>query len=225
MKIFIIGAAGKIGRRLVRRLADRGHTALALHRKHEQAAELAALGAVPVAGDLTRLSVEALAELMRGADAVVFTAGAAGAGPELTDAIDGRGLETAAAAARITGIARFLLVSAFPEALRDRGPSDGFEHYIRVKKLADAHLAASDLDYVILRPGTLTDDPGTGRVRADLALPYDTISRDDVALALASVLECPEIGRTIIELTVGDQPIDQAFARLAVWGSRPTARV
>lgn len=215
MKIFIIGAAGQIGRRLSRLLAERGHAARALHRKPEQAAALLALGATPVAGDLTGLSGEDLAGLMEDAEAIVFTAGAGGAGRERTDAIDGRGLETAVAAARTAGIGRFVLVSAFPEALRDRAPSEGFEHYIRVKKLADAHLAASGLDYVILRPGTLTDDPGTGRVRANLALPYGRIPRDDVALTLAAILERPDLRRLIIELTAGDTPVDDALARLA----------
>ena len=213
-KVFVIGAAGKVGRHLVPRLGERGHAVLGLHRKPEQADVLAGLGATAVAGSLTDLSAEALGERMRGCDAVVFTAGAGGAGLALTQAIDGDGLELAVAAAGHAGVPRFLLVSAFPEALRDRDRSEGFEAYIRIKKRADVHLVASDRDWVILRPGTLVDAPGTGRVRADLAIPYDTIPREDVAAALAELVDRPAIGRTIIELTRGDVPIGEALERL-----------
>ncbi|MEG3176686.1 NAD(P)H-binding protein [Sphingomonas sp. RB3P16] len=214
-KVFIVGAAGKVGTRLARVLAAKGTTAIALHRKPEQAAPLAAMGATPVQGDLTALSDAAHAALMAGSDAVVFAAGAGGAGIEVTNAIDGRGLERAVAAAQAAGIARFLLVSVFPDALRDGDRNEGFENYARVKKLADAHLVASDLDWVIVRPGTLSDDAGTGHVRADAAIPYGDVTRDDVAATLAGILERPDISRTIIELTAGDTPIGAALDRLA----------
>jgi uncharacterized protein YbjT (DUF2867 family) len=214
-KVFIVGAAGKVARRLVSQLAERGHQPLALHRKPEQAEELAARGAKPVAGDLTKLSAVELASFMKGSDAIVFTAGAGGAGMEITNAIDGRGLELTVEAAQIAGVPRFLLVSVFPDALRDQERKEGFENYILVKKLADAHLVASGLDFVILRPGTLSDEPGTGKVRADLAIPYGVVPRDDVAAVLAELIDQPRVSRVIIELTEGDMPIDEAVARLA----------
>lgn len=214
-KVFIIGAAGKVARRLSRQLAERGHQPKALHRKPEQADELASLGATPVAGDLTKLTAKALAALMKGSDAVVFSAGAGGAGMEVTNAIDGRGLELAVEAARIAGVARFLLVSVFPDALRDEKRSESFENYIRVKKLADSHLVATDLDWVILRPGTLSDEPGTGKVRADVAIPYGNVPRDDVAAMLVAIVERPELNHVIIELTTGTTPIAEAVERLA----------
>lgn len=212
--MFIVGAAGKVGARTARRLAASGHQVRALHRKPEQAAALAAVGAETVAGDLTALDAAGLAGLIGDADTLVFSAGAGGAGIEVTNAIDGRGLELAVAAARQAGVARFLLVSVFPDALRDGERSEGFENYIRVKKLADAHLVASGLDYVILRPGTLSDAAGTGKVQADLAIPYGTVPRDDVAEALAGIVEAPKLSRIIIELTAGDTPIAEALSRL-----------
>lgn len=214
-KIFIVGAAGKVGTRLTGLLVADGNTVLALHRKPEQADTLANAGATPVAGDLTELSDDALADLMAGSDAVVFAAGAGGAGIDVTNAIDGRGLERAVAAAEAAGISRFLLVSAFPDASRDGERNEGFENYIRVKKLADAHLVASDLDWVIVRPGTLRDDAGNGRIRADVAIPYGEVTRDDVAMTLAAILDRPHLSRTIIELTEGDEPIGEALDRLA----------
>ncbi|WP_024891924.1 SDR family oxidoreductase [Luteimonas huabeiensis] len=214
--VFIVGGAGQVGRRLAQRLAARGHVARALHRDPAQTAELEALGATPVAGDLAALDADALATRMAGSDAVVFSAGAGGkGGPERIDAIDGRGLELAVAAAQRAGIRRVLLVSAFPEAGRGRHVSDTFEHYMAVKKRADVHLAASGLDWAILRPGTLTDAPGTGRVRAGLAIPYGEVPRDDVAATLLELVERPAVNRVIIELTQGDTPVGEAVQALA----------
>jgi uncharacterized protein YbjT (DUF2867 family) len=170
-KVFIVGAAGKVGRRLCGQLSERGHEVAAFHRKPEQGDELKKLGARPVAGSLLELNEVGLAELMSGSDTVVFTAGAGGAGVELTNAIDGRGLERAVGAATIAGIKRFILVSVFPDSLRGVETSEGFENYIAVKRRADVHLVESDLDWVIVRPGTLLEDPGTGRVRAESRYP------------------------------------------------------
>lgn len=211
---FIIGAAGKVGRQLTRQLSSRHHAVTALHRKPEQAEALQAAGAKPVEGDIQQLDVAALATLMTGHDVAVFTAGAGGAGIALTNAIDGEGLKRAVAAATQAGVSRFVLVSAFPDAGRGKTPSEGFENYMRVKRLADAELVASRLEWVILRPGTLTDDAGTGRVHADLAIPYGEIPREDVAATLVGIIENPAIKYQIIELTKGDEQIDAALQRL-----------
>lgn len=213
-KVFIIGAAGKVGQRLVKQLVGRGHEAIALHRNPEQGSELAALGATPVKGNLLELDPVQMARLMSGIDAVVFTAGAGGAGMDLTNAIDGRGLELAVAATIQAGVRRFILVSAFPDALRGSTVSEGFENYIAVKKRADAHLVGTDLDWVIVRPGTLLDDSGTGKIRADVAIPYGEVSRDDVATTLAELIDQPKVSRIIIELTQGDMPVSDAVRRL-----------
>ena len=152
---------------------------------------------------------------MAGSDVAVFSAGAGGkGGPEMTNAIDGRGLELAVAAAIQAGTKRFLLVSAFPESFRGKEVSESFENYMAVKKLADVHLAESELDWVILRPGTLLDAPGTGRVRTGLAIPYGDVSRDDVAATLLEIIENPSVSRIIIELTQGDEPVVESVQRL-----------
>jgi uncharacterized protein YbjT (DUF2867 family) len=214
-KVFVIGAAGKVGRRLSCLLSERGHQVAALHRRPEQADELKALGATPVVGSLLELDAARLAELVSGNEIVVFTAGAGGAGIELTNAVDGRGLELATEAASIAGIRRFILVSVFPDALRDKEPSAGFENYIAVKKRADVHLVQSGLDWVIVRPGTLLDEPGTGKVRADVAICYGDVPRDDVAATIVELIDQPAVNRIIIELTTGDVPVAEAVRRLA----------
>lgn len=214
-KVFVIGAAGKVGRRLCQQLSARGHQVLGLYRRPEQGEELKRLGATPMAGNLLELEVSELADLMSGSDAVVFTAGAGGAGVELTNAIDGHGLELAVTAAKSGGIHRFILVSVFPDARRNQSTSEGFENYMAVKKRADVYLVESDLDWIIVRPGRLLEDRGTGKVRADLALPYGDIPRDDVAATLVELIEQPAASKIIIELTSGDTPIADAVRRLA----------
>ncbi len=214
--VFIVGGSGKIARRLAQQLVERGHHVRSLHRHAEQAEALNALGASPVAGDLLKLDAKALATFMDGSDTVVFAAGAGGkGGAQMTNAIDGRGLELSVAAAQFAGIKRFILVSAFPEASRGKTISETFENYMAVKKAADVHLAATTLDWVILRPGTLVDSAGTGKVQAGLAIAYGDVPRDDVAAALLQIIEKPAVNRVIIELTQGETPVDQAIQAIA----------
>ncbi|MBY5766959.1 NAD(P)H-binding protein [Rhizobium leguminosarum] len=212
--VFVIGAAGKVGIRLVRSLAARGHRVGGLHRKREQQSTLAAAGAIPLFGSIQIIDARSLANIMSGYDVVVFTAGAGGAGIEQTNAIDGRGLETAVDAAKLAAVRRFILVSAFPEAWREKENSEGFENYIAVKKLADAYLADTELDWVILRPGTLSDEPGTGMIKANAALPYGTVTRDDVAETIVALIEEPAVRRSVVELTNGDDAVADAVAKL-----------
>ncbi|MDR2265363.1 MAG: SDR family oxidoreductase [Enterobacter asburiae] len=215
-RIFIIGGAGKVGRRLSKILSGKGHSVRTLIRKPEQEDLLRLLGADPVSGSLTKLDATSLAAHMKGSDVVVFTAGAGGkGGPEMTNAVDGEGLKTAVAAALQAGVSRFLLVSAFPEALRGGQVSDTFENYMRVKKMADVTLVQSELDWVILRPGTLRDENGTGLIRAGLAIPYGDVPRDDVAATLAEIIEQPAVSRVIIELTAGDIPVREVVQKIA----------
>ncbi|MCF5214171.1 NAD(P)-binding oxidoreductase [Pseudomonas syringae] len=214
-KVFVIGAAGKVGQRLLKNLGGGAHEVIALHRKEQQSAAIKATGAIPLLGNLTDLDASRLAAAMTGSDVVAFTAGAGGAGIELTNAIDGEGLETAVDAAELAGVNRFLLVSAFPEAARGTDTSAGFENYMRVKKQADVYLASSALDWVILRPGTLVDNPGTGEVCAGPAIAYGEVPRDDVAAFLAALVDRPGISRQIIELTKGATPINEALRPLS----------
>jgi uncharacterized protein YbjT (DUF2867 family) len=214
MRVFVIGAAGGIGRRLARALTDRGDEVTGLFRDPDQRDRVVETGARAAVGDLVAADVAELARAIAGHDAVVFTAGAHGTGTDRTTAIDGEGLAKAAAAAREAGVRRFVLVSVFPEAGRDRDTGEGFEHYMRVKKRADVHLAATDLDWVIVRPGTLLDDAGTGRVSAGPAVAYGSVSRDDVAAFIAAVLHEPRVNRVIVELTAGEVPVADAVAAL-----------
>lgn len=214
--VFIIGGAGQIGLRLSKLLSDKGHAVRAMYRKSEQESAIRQQGAEPVKANLTELTAGELAEHLTGCEAVVFTAGAGGkGGKETTSAVDGQGLNKAVEAALSAGVSRFLLVSVFPEAARGGEISESFEHYMQVKKMADVELAQTSLDWVILRPGTLRNESGTGLIRAGLAIPYGEIPRDDVAATLAEIIDQPAVSRVIIELTTGDAPIRDAVQMMA----------
>ena len=212
MRTFIIGITGGVGRQAARELRARGDDVSGLIRRPEQNAELAEFGAEGRVGDLTDLTPEALAELMGPVDCVLFSAGSGGGDRQATTAIDGDGVVTAIEAAKIVGARRFVLVSVFPEAWRDRDEGEGFEHYIRVKKDADVALTRSDVDWVILRPAALLDDPGRGSILLGPAEIHDEVSRADVAATLAEIIHQPGISRQILELTAGDVPIADAVA-------------
>ncbi|MEV0646206.1 NAD(P)-binding oxidoreductase [Phytomonospora sp. NPDC050363] len=215
MKVFQIGAAGGVGRRLSRLLADRGDQVTGMHRGASQADVVRDAGGAPVIGDLVEDSVDELAAKMAGHDAVVFSAGAHGAGREQTTLIDGEGLEKAADAAARAGVPRFALVSVFPDAARGGEAGGDFEHYMKVKKTADVYLSHTGLDWLIVRPGTLVDDPGDGRVTAGLAIEYGDIPRDDVAAFIDAALHEPALSRVIVEITAGETPVARAVAALA----------
>ena len=158
MNVFQIGAAGGVGRGVARLLADAGDESTGMHRNPAQADSVRAAGATPLQGDLIADTVETLTGYLRGHDAVVFSAG--DTAPGRSDERDRRqGFEKAADAAALAGVGRFVLVSAFPEAWRERERSAGFEHYLRVKKAADVYLAATDLDSIILGPATCSTLP------------------------------------------------------------------
>jgi uncharacterized protein YbjT (DUF2867 family) len=215
MVVAIAGGGGKIGRQLAQLLAAGGDTALPLVRRAEQAEELRTERVAPVLCDLERAEVEELAAAVAGADAIVFTAGAGpGSGPERKETVDYGAAAKLIDAARISGIARYVIVSSMgadPDAPGD----DTFAVYLRAKGRADAELAASGLDHTIVRPGMLTDDPPTGKIAAGSSVARAEIPRADVAATLAAVLGEPATVGLTFEVVSGDTPIADALARLA----------
>jgi uncharacterized protein YbjT (DUF2867 family) len=120
----------------------------------------------------------------------------------------------AIAALRLAGRSRMILVSVFPEAAREECLGDYFEHYMSAKKKADVAVVDSGLDWIILRPSALKDDPGTGRVSLKLANFHTEIARDDLASTVVALLHAPAITKKILELTGRDQPIASAVSAI-----------
>lgn len=220
MRVFQIGAAGGVGRRLAQLLVERGDQVTGMFRNAAQTDTVAATGATPVVGDLIADSVETLTDRIKGHDAVVFSAGAHGTGLDQTTLIDGKGLEKAADAAVLAGVPRFVLVSAFPDSGRGGPVNERFEHYMRTKKTADVYLTRTDLGWLIVRPGLLRDEPGDGRVTAGLAIEYGDVHRDNVAAFIDAALHNPALNRTIVELTDGPTLAAEAVAQLVTGTGR-----
>lgn len=212
--IFIFGATGGVGSRLAPMLVEQGHTVRGLHRQSEQATQLKAQGVTPVKGDIMLMEQADFTTVTQGCDVLVFSAGAAGSGLERTAGIDGQGVIKMIEAAKANGIKRVYLVSAFMDAGRDKPRKDGFEFYMRTKREADNALVASQLDWVIVRPGTLVTEDGDGMVNANYAIPYGNVARGNVAKTLAKLIDTPQICREIIEITDGDIPVDKAINAL-----------
>ncbi|MFJ3407093.1 NAD(P)H-binding protein [Promicromonospora sp. NPDC090134] len=213
MNVFVIGVAGRTGTLLARALQRRGDQVRGLVRRDEQREAFAAKGVDAVVGDIARMSSSELASALAGAEAVVFAAGSNGGAAELTRAVDGNGVDKTIKAMRHAGLRRLALVSVLPESWRERNLSAEEEYYFAVKKQADVAVARSDLDWLILRPSLLTDEPGAGRVSLGPAELHGQIPRADVAETLAALVHEPRIERQILELNVGDTPIPEAVRR------------
>ena len=214
MRVAIAGGHGRIGLRLTELLTGRGAEVRSLIRNPDHDDDVRAAGAEPVVCDLEQASIAELAEALGEVDAVVFAAGAGpGSGPERKETIDYGGAVKLAAAAKQSGIDRYLMISskgADPQAEGD----DTFAVYQRAKGRADEVLQQSDLAYTIVRPTMLSDDPGTGRVQVGERVERAEIPRDDVAAVLAaSFASEATIGKTF-EVTGGEVPIEEAVASL-----------
>jgi uncharacterized protein YbjT (DUF2867 family) len=212
MDVVVAGGHGQIALRLLRRLATGGHRARGLIRNPDHAADLEEAGAEPVLCDM-EAEVD-LAPFVEGADAVVFAAGAGpGSGPARKQTVDlGAAVKLMEAAER-RNIARYLMVSAIG-ANDPASASPEMRPYYGAKAEADTRLQRSGLAFTIVRPGRLTDDPGSGRIRAGHDIGRGAISRDDVAATLAAVLAAPNTIGVTFDVLEGDVPIADAVAAL-----------
>ena len=212
-EVVVAGGHGKVALRLLRLLAEAGDRGRGLIRNAEHAPDLEAVGAEAVVCDLEQEAD--LAPVLQGAHAVVFAAGAgAGSGAARKRTMDLGGALKLSDAAKAVGVPRYVMVSAMGAADPSQG-SDAMRPYLEAKRDADVALQQSSLDFTIVRPGGLTDDPGKGRVAAAESLGrYGSVTRDDVAAVLLAVLRADNtVGKTF-ELLEGDVPIEEAVRGL-----------
>jgi uncharacterized protein YbjT (DUF2867 family) len=216
MDVAILGGHGKVALRLTRLLAERGDRVRSLVRNPDHRGDVEAAGGELVVYDVERQDEHELAAAIEGADAVVFAAGAGpGSGPERKRTVDHGGAVKLIAAAQAAGVRRYLMVSSIGGHDPDGGP-EPMRPYLRAKADADAALAASGLDHTIVRPGSLQDDPGTGRVDLSTELGRrGPIPREDVAAVLMACLDAPETIGVTFEAFAGDQDVELAVRSLA----------
>ena len=209
MRIGIVGGHGKIALQLTRLLIDRGDRVLSIFRNPDHAEELAGLGAEPQVLDVEQASAEDLGAAVRGCDAVVFAAGAGpGSGPERKETMDYGGAAKLVEAAKAEGIGHYVMVSS--RAANPQAEGDGFGVYLRAKGRADQDLQLSGVPYSIVRPGALTDEPGTGQVNLSETAEDESVPREDVAAVIAEILALGEALNLVLELYEGDTPIPEA---------------
>ncbi|MGG0049251.1 SDR family oxidoreductase [Bacillus atrophaeus] len=214
MKVFLIGANGQIGQRLVGQFQQNGaHTVRAMVRKPEQKEALQASGTEAVIANLEG-SPEEIAAAAKGCDAIVFTAGSGGStGHDKTLLIDLDGAAKAIEAAEIAGIKRFIMISALQAHNRENW-NESLKPYYAAKHYADKILEASRLTYTIIRPGGLLNETGTGLVSAAADVERGSISRDDVATAVIASLDESNTENQAFDLTAGETPIAEALKNL-----------
>src|SRR3954447_20319283 len=220
MRVVIAGAHGQVARRLGRLLSSRGDTVVGIVRNPEHRADLESDGVQPVVLDLERATLDDVAAVVTGADAVVFLAGGGpNSGIARKDTVNRAAAVLLADAAAAAGVRPYLLVSSVGVEQvagggTPRGMDEVFLAYLRAKLAAEEYVLSRDgLAPMVIRPGSLTDDPGTGRVRLEHTTDRGQVPRDDVAAVLAELLQHPRDG-VVVELLAGDSPIAEAVAAL-----------
>jgi nucleoside-diphosphate-sugar epimerase len=213
MIVVIAGGHGQIALRLAKELSDRGHEPIGLLRNPDQVPDLERNGARGEVLDLEQTTVDELLAIVAGADVVVFAAGAGrGSGAARKETVDRAGAVLLADAAQQAGVRRYVMVSAMGAEDADPASDEVFQVYLRAKAAADADLRARDLDWTIVRPGSLTDDAPTGKVDLGPGRPRGTVSRADVATVLAEMITTRSGIRKQVDLVSGRVPVAEAVA-------------
>lgn len=196
--------------RLAKILSARGDEIVALIRNPDHRVDVRTAGAEPVVIDLEQASEDDVARAIVGCDAVVFAAGAGpGSGPDRKETVDYGAAAKLITAAQRAGVGRYVIVSSMGADSHAAG-DDTFSVYLRAKGRADDAVRESGLDWTVVRPGGLTNDPGSGHVALGSSMPHGQVSRDDVAAVLAAVLDAPNtVGRTV-DLIGGDTAVADA---------------
>lgn len=212
MRVLIAGAHGKIGQQVVRQMDRSTHCCRAMVRDAAQTPTMQGLGAhETVLGDLEQDCSSVLVDC----DAVIFTAGSGPhTGSDKTTAVDELGAKRLADSARAAGVKRFLMVSSMGAGDPAQGPTK-LQHYLRAKHNADEHLRSSGLTYTIVRPGPLTQAPGTGKIQVAEQLNWSgEIPRPDVAAVLVACLDLENTQNRIFGVLAGDLPVSEALKHL-----------
>ncbi|WP_338470808.1 SDR family oxidoreductase [Niallia sp. XMNu-256] len=215
MKVLVIGANGQIGKQVVNLLHESNeHTVRAMVRDEKQFNTLKEKGIEAVVGNLEG-SVDDIAKAIQGCDAVIFTAGSGGhTGPDKTLLVDLDGAVKSMMAAEKVGANRYVMVSAIGAHIRDSWADSPIKPYMVAKHFADKALVDSKLNYTIVRPGGLLNEPGTGKVTAAENLTRSSIPREDVAKTLVAVLTEENTYKRGFDLVSGQTPIGDALKTL-----------
>ncbi|WP_082232493.1 SDR family oxidoreductase [Halobacillus massiliensis] len=210
MKVLVAGANGKTGSLLIQLLKEEGHEPYGMVRKEEQKSNIEQLGGIPVLADLK----SDVGHAVKGMDAVIFAAGSGSStGPDQTEAVDRDGAINLIKATENFGIKKFIMLSAMNVDEADEAEGN-FKLYLELKGEADEYLRSTELDYTIVRPGGLTNEEGTSKVKVGDKVEKGEIPRADVAKTIISSLQEPNAYHKTFELISGDTQIEEALKNL-----------
>lgn len=211
-RIILFGGHGRVALLTEPLLAARGDQVTAIIRSADQAEAVAAAGATPHVADVETLDEHAIAELIIGHDAVVWSAGAGGGNPARTRAVDHDAAIRTMTASALAGVPRFIMVSYFGSSPDHGVPEDhSFYAYAEAKAAADEHLRSTALDWTVLGPSTLTEEPGSGLIDAR-AEASSSVSRANVAAVIVATLADAGTTHRTIRFNDGETPILHALA-------------
>jgi uncharacterized protein YbjT (DUF2867 family) len=206
MKVLVIGANGNTATRVVQRLKRSPHQPIAMIRNPAQRGKFDDMGVPTVLADLEY----PIDHAVKGCDAVIFAAGSGGhTGKDKTVLVDHIGAIRAMVAAQVHETRRFIMLSALNADVNSRST---IAHYHKAKGHADVHLQQSDLDYTIICPGGLTDEPGTGKVTVTPQIHGNgQTSRENLAAALVKCLDLENTIGKCFSLLEGETPLEMAL--------------
>ena len=222
MRLTVFAATGGVGRQILEQAVTAGHDVTAVVRSPQKLSEYAETVRV-VTADLANPDPTALKAAVNGADAVL-----SGLGPrsQAEAGVATEGTRAMVAAMMAAGVRRLAVVSAAPVGTvpspdrpsppkHDPGDNLIMRHLLgpllkRVLRRHHADLATmeylvrtSNLDWTIVRPPRLTNDPLTGRYRTAHGQNVRggwSISRADVAHLMLGVLEQPATFREVVAI-------------------------
>ncbi|MFC4559912.1 SDR family oxidoreductase [Virgibacillus kekensis] len=207
MRVLVIGANGSVGKHTVEKLKESEHDPVAMVRKTEQVPYFEQKGIETVLADLEKDFERAYHNV----DAVIFAAGSGPhTGADKTVLIDQEGAIEAVDIAKRFGVKKFIMLSSI--GADKPKEAEQIKYYLYAKHRADEHLKQSGLTYSILRPGILTNDPGTGKVELQDKLPeIGKIPREDVAALLVQLLTEHKADNKIFEAIEGSTDISKVL--------------
>jgi uncharacterized protein YbjT (DUF2867 family) len=209
-RVAVIGAHGKVGQLLIPVLVEKGYAVSGIVRSEQQLPRVDELGGDGVLLDVGSATEDELAAAFEGHDGVIWTAGAGGGSPERTYSVDRDAAIRSMTAAATAGANRYVMIS-WAGSKQDHGidEDNAFFPYADAKLAADDHLRGTGLEWTILGPGALTEEPATGEISVDPS--SGETSRGNVALVAAAVLETPETVGRFVPFANGSTAIGEAL--------------
>lgn len=211
MKVLVAGANGNVGRLLIQYLSEADYEPYGLVRKEEQKHRIEKLGGTPVLGDLE----DDIGDAVKDVNAVIFAAGSgSGTGPDKTTDVDRDGAINLIKAAEKFSDKKFVMLSSIGagnDVDSNADVDEGMRHYLKMKTEADDCLMQSELDYTIVRPGYLTDEPGTSKIKVAERVEIGSVPRADVAKTLIAAIEEPNVFHKAFEMVSGETQIEEAL--------------